>query len=49
MIKNQSNSESYECPSTRMINVSPMRCIADSTGRSQLQSMEANELYDEDF
>ena len=49
MIKPQFINQSYESPSTRVILVSPMRCIAGSNGQGQLKVMDANELYDEDF
>lgn len=49
MIKQPIINLSYESPSTRVILVSPMRCIAGSNGKGQLQVMDAYELYDEDF
>ena len=49
MIKKPITNQSYESPTTRVIFISPMRCIAGSNGKGQLQVMDANELYDEDF
>ena len=50
MIKQQFINQSYESPSTRMILVSPMRCIADSVRGAALQDMQNNNIFeDEDF
>ncbi len=49
MIKQPIINLSYESPSTRVILVSPMRCIAGSNGQGKLNSMEVNSIYvDED-
>ena len=40
--------EAYDTPSTRVLQVTPGRCIAQS-GRGTLQDMESNSIYDEDF
>lgn len=51
MIKPQFFNQSYESPSTRVILVSPMRCIADSVRGVALQNMDNNSIFidDEDF
>ena len=51
MIKPQFINQSYESPSTRVILVSPMRCIADSVRGVTLQNMDNNSIFidDEDF
>lgn len=39
----------YASPSTRVITVTPGLCIAQSIRGAQLQNMQGNEIYDEDF
>ena len=48
MIKPQFFNQSYESPSTRVILVSPMRCIADSVRGVQLNSMSGHSLGEGD-
>ena len=49
MIKKPITNQSYETPTTRVIIVNPMRCIALSNGQGKLNSMDANAIFvDED-
>lgn len=49
MNKKTITSLAYESPTTNAIIIGPAQCIADSTARSQLQTMDVEELYDESF
>ncbi len=48
MIKPQFFNQSYESPSTRVILVSPMRCIADSVRGVSMSNMGVHNLCDDE-